>query len=66
MSGPDPALKGKKGGNCNRTCCQQPGATWYNHSTQAHYCHACAMLLNRANHHDAHLLYGHDLCTPVN
>jgi hypothetical protein len=43
---PDPALKGKQGGNCNRTACQAPGATYYNPYTYAYYCPACARMLN--------------------
>jgi hypothetical protein len=61
---PDPALKGKKNGNCNRTSCQKPGATWFNHSTRAFYCQPCAFLLNNENP-DAVSLFGHDLCTPA-
>lgn len=54
--------KGLKGGSCNRTACQAPGANWYNYSTQKYYCQRCADDLNRANRLDAHRLYGHDLC----
>ena len=43
---PDPALKGKHGGNCNREACQKPGATWYNQSTLAYYCGECAHAIN--------------------
>jgi hypothetical protein len=57
-------LKGKKGGNCNRTACQQPEATWYNHSTRAYYCEPCAQNLNFYSKADAMRLFGHDLCTP--
>lgn len=42
----DPALKGVKDGNCNRTACQRPGASWYNRVTQAWYCPHCARLIN--------------------
>jgi len=38
--------KGVKGGNCNRTACQAPGAYWFNHSTRAYYCGTCADLIN--------------------
>ena len=31
---PDPSLKGVFLGNCNRTACQKPIATWYNSSTE--------------------------------
>jgi hypothetical protein len=60
---PDPALKGIKGGNCNRTACQLPNAVWYNHSTQKYYCHSCADDINQWNHKDALELFGHELCT---
>lgn len=42
----DPKLKGVQGGNCNRTACQKPGATWFNRCTQAYYCRSCARLIN--------------------
>lgn len=45
---PDPALKGKKDGNCNRQACQAPGATYFNVGTDAYYCPACACRINRA------------------
>lgn len=54
--------KGLKGGSCNRTACQRPGANYYNYSTQKYYCRDCAEDLNRANRLDAHKMYGHDLC----
>jgi len=44
---PDPALKGKKGGNCNRTDCQKPHALFYNPYTYAWYCEECAKVLNK-------------------
>lgn len=43
MNTPDPKLKGVENGNCNRTVCQQPQATWYNESTRAYYCRGCAI-----------------------
>jgi rubredoxin len=46
MSQPDPALKGKHNGNCNRTACQRPGATWYNPIMDSYYCPPCGMRLN--------------------
>lgn len=55
--------KGLKGGNCNRTACQKPGAQFFNHSTKKYYCQTCAMLINRANHNDAMAMLGHALCT---
>lgn len=45
--GPDPALKGKKDGNCNRSACQEPGAYFYNTATRAYYCIACARDIRR-------------------
>jgi hypothetical protein len=59
---PAPALKGKRGGNCNRECCQRPGANWYNHWSHAYYCQACAFKLNDHNPEAAAQL-DHDLCT---
>lgn len=55
--------KGLYGGSCNRSACQKPGATWYNHATHAYYCTQCASLLNRANADWAIDQYGHHLCT---
>jgi len=60
---PDPDLKGVFNGNCNRTDCQKPGATWYNHSTQRYYCPHCADMINDANRDWAIDQLGHDLCT---
>lgn len=57
-------LKGKFQGNCNRTACQAPGATWYNHSTRLYYCEICAGMINKMNHVDSMRLFGHKLCTP--
>lgn len=48
MSAPDPALKGKKDGNCNRQACQQPGAFYFNVGTDAYYCESCARKINRS------------------
>lgn len=56
--------KGRFGGLCNRTACQAPGATWFNHSTRAYYCASCAKQINEASEFDAVPIYGHDLCTP--
>lgn len=55
--------KGKKDGDCNRTQCQKPGATWFNHSTRKYYCVDCAYMLNKVNKDWAVDAYGHDLCT---
>lgn len=57
--------KGELGGLCNRTACQQPGATWFNHSTRKHYCGECAALIDRANRKEAMELFWYDLCTQV-
>lgn len=56
--------KGLRGGSCNRTACQAPGATWFNQSTRAYYCEGCARDINRYNRADAMQLYGTDLCLP--
>ena len=57
--------KGDKGGRCNITRCQRPGASWFNHSTRRYYCADCAWFLNtdKFNKRDAQELYGHELCT---
>lgn len=57
--------KGELNGECNRTVCTKTPARWYNHSTEKHYCHSCASLINAANREDAQRLYGHNLCTIV-
>ena len=67
-SGPNKEDKGHKGGSCNRTACQQPGAYWFNHSTRAYYCTPCARMLNREAElfrgSDTYLQdLGHELCT---
>lgn len=61
---PNPELKGKLGKNCNRAACQEPGAWYYNQSTQAYYCKPCAWQLNRfASVLDCLRLFGtEDLC----
>lgn len=43
---PDPKLKGQKGGNCNITRCQAPGAYAWSMNNHAYYCDACAKMLN--------------------
>jgi hypothetical protein len=54
-------LKGARDGNCNRTACQKPGATWWNTGTRAYYCPSCAHMIN----HDGCRRYGEpDLCYP--
>lgn len=55
---PDPALKGVRDGNCNRTACQAPGATGWHTGTQAWYCPECTREINRANNRDAMNMYG--------
>ena len=52
----DPALKGVLGGNCNRTTCQKPGATWYNKGSYKYYCRACAKLINSSPCEDGSVL----------
>lgn len=52
------ADKGKKGGSCNRTACQAAGAHFFNKSTKAYYCAACAKDINRLNAADSLKLYG--------
>lgn len=47
---PDPKLKGVRGGNCNVTHCQAPGAFAWSMNNRAYYCDDCARTLNRANH----------------
>lgn len=56
-------IKGAYNGLCNRTACQQPGAVFFNWSTQLYYCPSCAKLINDVNHTDALRMYGHELCT---
>jgi hypothetical protein len=50
---PKPLVKGEYLGLCNRQACLRPGANWYNKITRAHYCSACARMINdvcRDNH----------------
>jgi hypothetical protein len=54
-----PADKGLYKGACNRIDCLGYPATWYNSSTQAHYCITCAKAINRW------LPQSTPLCTPV-
>lgn len=54
----NPKLKGMRGGNCNRTACQAPGADFWHTGTRAWYCSACMREINRANRDDAMALYG--------
>jgi hypothetical protein len=41
--------KGEEGGRCNRTVCANFPATWWNPSTRAYYCPACARHINEYN-----------------
>ena len=59
-----PEDKGRLNGSCNRSCCLQPGANWFNHSTMKHYCRECATLINRANPEFVQES-GHPICTIV-
>lgn len=65
MRTPHKPDKGLLNGSCNREACQKPGATWYNKSTQKHYCEECATLLNRVNRVDAIRIGIHPLCVNV-
>lgn len=47
-SGPKKADKGKKGGSCNVTSCQKPGAN-YLHQNGNYYCIECRDWVNSAN-----------------
>lgn len=38
--------KGLKGGSCNVTACQRPGAHYFNKSTRKYYCAECAEEIN--------------------
>ena len=52
----DPALKGKRGGNCNRTACQLPDANYWHTGTKAWYCECCQKLINTDPHNRASAL----------
>lgn len=43
--------KGGKGGECNRTGCENVPADWYNMHTQRWYCEACAKKINAIASH---------------
>jgi len=58
----DPALKGVKNGNCNRTACQVEGADHYSVWTQAYYCKSCARMINNANRPHARRMYNVNDC----
>ena len=56
------SIKGVKGGNCNRTACQKPGAIYYNKSTEKYYCKCCADEINwPGGRSDTMRLYGTEL-----
>lgn len=48
--------KGKRGGDCNRTQCQRPGAWWYNKTMRAYYCGDCAGAINESCLHKDHIV----------
>ena len=54
-------MKGEYNQECNRTACNNPQATYFNHSTEKYYCKE----INYWNRADAMRLFGHDLCTPT-
>lgn len=39
--GPNKSDKGKEGGSCNRTSCQDSPANWWNHGSLSWYCECC-------------------------
>jgi predicted DNA-binding protein YlxM (UPF0122 family) len=41
--GPNKADKGKEGGSCNRTRCQDSPANYWNHGSYSWYCAGCAI-----------------------
>lgn len=49
--------KGCKGGDCNITQCQEPGASSYNKAMRAYYCQEHAERINESNrrHHEEEL-----------
>ena len=51
--------KGDKGGECNRTVCENKNAQFYNKSTLKYYCPICA---RKINEHARHELNGENLC----
>ncbi len=59
-------FKGELNGICNVTACKTGMvATWYNHSTEKHYCPECAERLNTDPHNKTYAMreFGHNLCT---
>ncbi|SDE20026.1 hypothetical protein SAMN04487996_10418 [Dyadobacter soli] len=55
-------MKGDYNDEYYRTACNSKPATYYNHSTEKHYCTGCAHLINLHNAADGQRLFGHDLC----
>lgn len=54
--------KGIKGGSCNVTACQKPGAYYFNKSTEKYYCKECADEINwPGGWKDTKALYGTNL-----
>jgi hypothetical protein len=41
--------KGLQGENCNRRACQRSGAYYFNKSTRAYYCQACAEMIEASS-----------------
>ena len=63
--GQEPQQQPKKGeylGECNRTCCDNKQAKYFNKSTEMYYCIECAELINSVNYSDSIRLYGTALC----
>lgn len=58
-----PEGKGELGLECNRNACSNSPALYYNKSTRAHYCKACASEINDYARGDSYRLYGEELCT---
>lgn len=58
---PLPPKKGDLGGECNREACSNKPAAFFNKSTLKYYCGVCAVLINRENPGQEHLLFGSDL-----
>lgn len=55
--------KGTWGSTCNRTCCSEEHARWYNRSTRKYYCEDCARLINR---HNPEGTIGRGIHNPIN
>lgn len=43
--GPNKPDKGKEGGSCNRSKCQDSPADYYNHGSHSWYCHGCSIAI---------------------